>query len=316
MNNFNWKDSEGHLFLLSKFIHAQETKYFYNNQKYWERILSESPQKAIERFIEEEMLIHPRLDFLVSYKYKATELKGMLRQYRMPFSGKKDELANRIIQVDKEAIEKLVSDIELLVCTQAGREIAEQYKSSEQEIRFKIEQQVFDCVTKRLFYEASLLAATYIEKTPESIGLGSSWKRTSPEVIAEIVKQIFNRKPEILSKLEDVNLEPLQIGAAMMEIWGESTATKWLPTNFKTGLLMDNVTSARMLIFNATSINNLRQYEESGIKFVEVLGAPNSCQFCKEIAGKRFTIGEAPTLPNPNCTHELGCRCLYLACVE
>lgn len=56
MDNFNWKGSEGHLFLLSKFIRAQESKYFYSNQEYWGRILDESPQKAIKRFVEEEML--------------------------------------------------------------------------------------------------------------------------------------------------------------------------------------------------------------------------------------------------------------------
>jgi len=297
-------------------MYPQESKYFNNNHEYWERILDERPQNVINTFIREGMIVNTSLEFIVSYKYKIVELKEMLKQRGYTSSGKKNELVNRIIQADKEGMEKSTAGIEFLVCTQVGREIAEQYKSSEQEIRFKIEQQVFDCVIKRLFYEASLLAATYIEKTPESIGLGSSWKRTSPEVIAEIVKQIFNSKPEIISKLEDVNLEPLRIGAAMMEIWGESTATKWLPTNFKTGLSIGNDSAARMLIFNATNIRNLKQYKESGFKFVEVLGAPNSCPFCKEIAGKHFAIGEAPTLPNHNCTHELGCRCLYLAYVE
>ena len=316
MDNFNWKGSEGHIFLLSKFIRAQESKYFYSNKEYWGRILDESPQKAIKRLVEEEMLVRPSLDFLVSYKYKVTELKGMLKQYGMPISGKKDELTNRIIQTDKEAMGKLVSEIELLVCTQPGREIAEQYKASENEKRTKVEKQVFDYLTQRMLGEASLLAGSYIDSLMETRGLGKSWKRPSPEFEAGLLKIIFNNKPEILSKLDETRLETLRMGAAMLELLGTNSDTKWLPPNFETGLTIDNDSAARMLLFNAMSIIHLKQYKDSGLKYVEVLGAPNSCPFCKNIVGKRYALNEAPTLPNPSCTHELGCRCVYLPYLE
>ena len=295
---------------------AQEPKYFYNNQEYWGKILNESIQMAIKRFVEEEMLGNVSLDFLVSYKYKVTELKEMLRLHGIPLSGKKDELIKRIIQADKESMEKLVAGTELLICTQTGREIAKQYKISEKEQRNKVEQEVFNYLTKRMLYEASMLAANYIEELVESRGLGNNWKRPSPEFETEILKLIFNNKPYILSKLEDTKLEVLRMSAAMMELWGESTAIKWLPTDFETGLSIDNDSTARMLLFNAMSITNLKQYKESGLKYIEVLGASNSCPICNKIAGKRYAINEAPTLPNPNCTHELGCRCVYLPCID
>ena len=102
----------------------------------------------------------------------------------------------------------------------------------------------------------------------------------------------------------------------MMELLGTNTATKWLPSNFETSLSIDSDSAARMLLFNAMNIAHLKQYKESGPKYVEVLGAPNSCPFCKNIAGKRYAINQAPTLPNPRCTHELGCRCVYLPCID
>ena len=316
MDNFNWKCSEGHLFLLSKFIRAQELKYFYSNQEYWGRILDESPQKAIKRFVEEEMLVRPSLDFLVSYKYKVTELKVMLKHYGMPLSGQKDELANRIIQVDKKAMEKSVSEIELLACTPPGREIAEEYKASENEKRTKVEKQVFNYLTQRLLGEASLMAGTFKDGLIETRGLGSNWKRPTPEFETEILKLIFNNKPEILSNLDETYLETLRMGAAMLELLGTNTATQWLPPNFETGLSIDNDSAARTLLFNSMSITHLKQYKDSGLKHIEVLGAPNSCPLCKNIAGKRYAINEAPKLPNPNCIHELGCRCVYLPCID
>lgn len=119
--------------------------------------------------------------------------------------------------------------------------------------------------------------------------------------------------------MEDAKLEPLRIGAAMMELWGENTASKWLPPNFETGLSIDNDSAARMLLFNSQNKETLKQYGESGVaQYVEILAAndPNTCESCKKLQGKRYKLSEAPKLPNPNCTYKLGCRCIYLPCVD
>jgi hypothetical protein len=65
---FNWKNSEAHLLLLSKFLNGQEMDYFteFGN---WEQALNEAPQKAIERFVSEGMLEIADLETIVSYKY-------------------------------------------------------------------------------------------------------------------------------------------------------------------------------------------------------------------------------------------------------
>lgn len=68
-------------------------------------------------------------------------------------SGTKDELVLRLIQADKEGMMELVAGTELLTCTQAGREIAEQYTASEKEKRIKVEQQVIGYLAKRMFKE-------------------------------------------------------------------------------------------------------------------------------------------------------------------
>jgi hypothetical protein len=313
--SFNWKNSKAHLLLLSKFIYPREPKYYYD-QDNWARVLNEPAQKSIKRFINENMLVNADLEYRVSYKYKVHELKELLKQRGLSISGIKKELVSRIVLADRDRTSKLVADVEHLLCTQSGREIAQKYISEETDKRNKVEQQVMILLKKQMFEEAIVEVSKYEAEQVFPRGIGIDWKHYDTKREIAIMNLIFKGKPEIMSKLEDVNLEPLQIGAAMMEIWGESTATKWLPTDFKTGLLIDNDSAARMLIFNATNNRNLRQYKERGIKFVEVLGAPTSCPFCKEIANKRFVIDEAPILPNPNCSHELGCRCLYLACVE
>ena len=96
-----------------------------------------------------------------------------------------------------------------------------------------------------------------------------------------------------------------------------NSVQKWLPANFETGLSIDNDTAARMLLFNSQHKQTLKQYSKSKVvQYVEILATPNSCESCKKLEGKRYKSNEVPTLPNPNCTHELGCRCVYLPCAD
>jgi hypothetical protein len=168
-----------------------------------------------------------------------------------------------------------------------------------------------------VFKEASLAVANYEAEQVFSRGMGIDWKYHNPKHEIEILNSIFNNRPEILSKLGDAKLEPLRMSAAMMEIWGENTASKWLPASFETGLSINNDNAARMLLFNSRNKETLKQYSESGVvQYVEILATPESCESCKMLESKRYKVSEAPKLPNPNCTHELGCRCVYLPCVD
>jgi hypothetical protein len=315
VNRFVWKNSEPHLLLLSKFVHGQEIDYFVKWGN-WEQVLNESSQKAIKRFVDEGMLTNADLETIVSYKCKVTDLKNLLKQRGLAVSGNKDELTKRIVQSDKAGMLKLTEGVKLLVCTQAGCEIAEQYIASQKEKRLKVDQQVMDCLAKRMFREASLAVAKYEAGQVFSRGMGVDWKHYNPNRDIQILQHIYGNKPEILNKLDDTKLDSLQLGAGMMLLWGENKATKWIPKDFETGLSMNTDVAARMLLFNALSIANLKQYKENGIKYIEVLATPDSCEACKKLQSKRYRIDKAPKLPNPNCIHELGCRCVYLPCVD
>lgn len=180
----------------------------------------------------------------------------------------------------------------------------------------EVEQQVMDYLAKRMFKEASLTVANYEAGQVFQRGIGVDWKHFNPNRDIEILQYIYRYKPEILNKLEDTKLASLRPAAGMMLLWGESKATRWIPKDFETGLSMYNDVAARMLLFNAQSIATLKQFRESGVKYIEVLGTSDSCESCKKMTGKRYKLSEAPTLPNPNCTHEMGCRCVHLACVD
>ncbi len=315
-HKFNWQDSKAHLLLLSKFISAREASYF-ETGGYWEKVLNESPQIAIKRFVNGGMLVSVDLSTLISHKYKVSELKDLLKQRRLVVSGTKDELVQRLVQADKRGMIELTAGMNLLICTQAGREISGQYIAAEKEKRVKVEQQVVEYLAKQMFKEASLVVANYETEQVFPRGMGIDWKHHDTQRDIQELTAIYKNKPQILSKLDDAKLPFLRIAAAMMYLCGENTAAKWIPPDFESGLSMDNDAAARMLLFNANALRELEEYKDSGVvHYVEINAAPNSCESCKKLHGKRYKLNEAQELPNPSCTHELGCRCVYLSCVD
>ncbi|MGD0854449.1 MAG: SAP domain-containing protein [Dehalococcoidia bacterium] len=310
---FDWKRSKAHLLLLSKFIHGQRQEY----SESWGNVLGEPSNQAITRFINEGSLTTADLNDHLSYKYKVPELKDMLKQRGLPVSGRKDEMIQRLVQVDTDGMRKAVAELTLLKCTQRGQEIAEQYLVAEKEKRSNVEKQVIEYLRQRRFREASLTVAAYESEQVFSRGMGVDWRHYNPSHDIERLETIFRSKPKIVAQLRDEKLEALRIGAAMMELWGTNTAMKWLPDNFETGLSIDNDAAARMFLFQAGNQAQLESYRKEGVSpYVEILATSESCDSCKRLEGKRYKLSNAPELPNPHCTHKLGCRCVYLPCVD
>jgi hypothetical protein len=312
---FDWRKSEAHLLLLSKFIHANcfeglARHDYWKNM--WNNVLGESPKQAINRFVDEGMLMAVDLNDLLSYKYKVNELKDLLKQRGLPVSGRKDEMIERLVQADPNGVKETVAELSLLKCTQRGHEIAEQYLVAEKEKRAKVEHQVMEYVARQEFREASLAVAAYETEQVFPRGMGMDWKHHNPNRDIEILKTIFGSKPRIVAQLADEKLGLLRIGAAMMTLWGDNMAKKWLPDDFEAGLPFDTDTIARMFLFYALGRADLEQYRKSGLEYVEVLPALDSCESCKKLAHRHYRLDEAPELPNPNCTHKMGCRCTYL----
>ncbi len=126
----DWRKSNAPLLLLSKFLHPQTSDHFAKLDN-WKAALGESPEQAIKRFIDEGMLVQADLNAQLDYKFKVTELKGMLKQRGLPVSGRKEDLIHRLIQAGPEAMRGVVTGMTILLCSERGREIAEQYLSAE-----------------------------------------------------------------------------------------------------------------------------------------------------------------------------------------
>lgn len=312
---FDWRKSKAHLSLLSKFLHPKPADDFDESER-WKAVLGESPKQVIRRFADEGVLAQANLNAQLDYKFKTTELKAMLKQRSLPVSGRKEDLINKLVQVDPGGMKSAVAGLKILICSERGREIAEQYLSAEKTKRARLEEQVLEYLKQRKFKEASVTVAGYEAEQVFPRGIGIDWENHNPARDIEMLKLIFSGKPKILSRLNDDQLAALRLAAGMISLLGTNQGKEWLPPNFETGMAMDNDAAARMLFFYASHKANIASYRQGGVvKEVEILAAQGSCETCKKMSGRKYRLNEVLELPYEHCIHEMGCRCTLIPVV-
>lgn len=321
--------SSAHLSLLSKIITRKEIGDSALSDNIWSHVLGEGAQDAIKRFVDENLLECADLGGLLDFKFKATELKDMLKQRGLPVSGRKGDLIARLTQADSEAMQKAIHGLTVLKCTEKGRELAEQYLAKEQEKKEYAERLALDALRAYDFKTACMLSASYeaenlfprepliLGQTYDPTRAAAGWKEYNPAEDVEMLKKIFECKPKILARLNNDQLNLVRIAAGMTHLWcsgeGESWLPFWLPGDFKTELSMDSAAAPRMILFYLDHLTDLETYRNTGIKIVEIMtsdpGDPHCCTACRKIEKRKCRVDEVPEFPNENCTSALGCRC-------
>lgn len=306
----DWRNSPAHLLLLSKFRNGDSPER-YHDAEYWETVLKERTAKVFERFFEEGVLEPAGLQELMDYKFKASDLKLMLKERGLKVSGRKEELIQRLVENDAQSMRDATKGLVLYRCTKEGMQLAENYLEGEKAKRDTAERDVLDLLARKDFSNAVRVVAQYEASQVFPRGLGIDWKNYDVESGAESLKSIFERAPGILKGVEEKQLDELRRAAAMMELWGTNTARRWLPDDFETGIRLDGDAASRMLVFHATHLRNMQGYKVAAVKIVEVLGVDdgNTCSECRKISGKKYKLETVPELPYAKCTCELGCRC-------
>src|SRR3990170_3872758 len=102
---FDWKKSPAHLHLLTKFLSPQAMEDISRRKDTWESVLKESLEKAVRRFLDEKVLEYGGLAEILDVKYKASELKEMLKQRGLSTAGNKSDYITRLLQADPHGIE-------------------------------------------------------------------------------------------------------------------------------------------------------------------------------------------------------------------
>jgi hypothetical protein len=310
----NWRTSPAHILLLSKF-RTGDSPARYADANYWEDVLEEKPLKVIEQFLKDGALEPADLQGLVDYKFKAFDLKAILKERGLKVSGRKEELIQRLIDNDTQAMREATKGLDLYRCTPEGMQLAENFLEGEKAKRVAVEQDILSLLARREFSEAVRIVAQYEASQVFPRGLGIDWKNYNGASDVESLKAIFETRPEILRGIEENQLSKLRLAAGMMQLWGTNIARQWISNEFETGIHLDSDAACRMLVFHAIHLRDIRGYKKAGVKTVKVLGVDDgsTCSECRKISGKKYKLENVPDLPYSKCTCEIGCRCTTVA---
>jgi len=300
---------DARLLLLSKFLQPQLVSDFAKSDE-WKQMLGQDPAEVIQQLATEAMLTEPNVHDCLAFRFKVSDLKQMLKERSLSVSGRKDELIERLINADPEAMTQEGIGTGLLQCSDVGRGLAEQYVHDQQQKRKKAERYVFEQLSKRNLIKASRTVAEFKDSQMFPRGVTKESGSMSDQI--EMLTFIFQTKPKILAAVTNNTLEMLQVAAAMMHLWGGS-AREWLPADLKTDLAIDNETAANMVLLHAYNQRSLANYskEKDVLRGVEIVDTEDSCPACRKLAHKLYRFSNVPELPYEKCTSEKGCRCTY-----
>lgn len=134
---------------------------------------------------------------------------------------------------------------------------------------------------------------------------------------AGMLALIHTLTPAILWPVSPDAMPTLRRLAALSLLWGEDgPAHRAVPDGFWTGIHLDPVTAARMLIFAAyhrVRLETWRELDRPGRRQyrVDPIDDPDHCAACRALAARPpvLRLEDIPELPHPGCTSPMGCRC-------
>lgn len=274
----------------------------------WASRLGERPDVVIEQFQRNGLLRRPDMGGMLAVKFWVPELAEICKSHGLPAKGKKNELISRLVaNVEASDLARHLGVVDALECTEAGREIGEEFKAAADGYRVQTVQAVLNALRARSLNEACRIVFDFESKQPLPRGIGVDWSRTNYSRELGMLEDFFSQTTATEEEL---------LAAAQALLWGTSP-TAFLPKRpeprrRKTPEEKAAQLEARKKAIRASQRETLRSFKANrDVLFgVSILAAGSSCEHCKSMEGD-YSFENVPTLPHEGCTHPMGCRCCY-----
>lgn len=291
--------------LLSRFLDPVNPD-FVTAVSYLESALPESYRDAIRGFVRDGLLVPYPLtpDDLngVQSIFSIGELKEMLRERGIKVSGRKEDLARRLLASDFAGISAVVAARGLMHCSASGAALANRYSKYCQAMDSGVEE-----VALRV--EAALREG----KVEDAMRIYSAFEQERPPFHSEI-PLIPCSRDDLMTALTDTPPALLPHSAAEISEARIHAAMALLGMT-RLPCFKRETKPVHTLIAYVALHRNLESWRRSGVvPGVTVLCSDDGpCEECKKLQDRVWPIKAVPELPNPACTTPGGCRCVMAA---
>ena len=305
------QDSPPHVLLLTKFVTPNTPENVLKD--YWASVLGESATLAFNKLKSAGLIAEATLLQKIIGSQSAASMKSLLKELGSSTSGNKETLAERIAVKHSEIAREKFNHLDIWVCTETGTRLAQKYLIDQDAKRQEMHDRCLIALRENNVIEAVKEVKAFEAIQIFSRGIGVDWGTINVNEYAANVSAVMFSRPKIVRSLEEAEFKELAIGAAMIELLGESKASKWVSEPLKEKIIaldsLDVDTRALMMLFQASNDAEMEGLRSAGVKHVKVIGASDSCPTCQKMNGKRFTLAKVPNLPHDDCSHGSGCRC-------
>ena len=269
----------------------------------------------------EGLLVAAPLVRTVEYCNSGPELKAMAKERGLKVSGRKEELAQRLVEADPDGMATRFKDKGIVTCSPEARDVVVRFRAQKQgalddavaAVRMALEAQDFHTAIE---VSQRYRAAEVKIEAPNPFAIPDP-ESTLDEQIAGL-QRIYAARPRILKELSADDWKPLATVVAMGHLLGRMP-TSWLPDTFKGVEKFDHEVALRMVQFHLGHLDNVARMRDIGITKAKVLDCGGgSCAACVKMAagGKVRKLDDIPELPYEHCTCHLGCRCTMVAEID
>lgn len=302
--------------LLSK---CQSREYVRSREAFWSAVLGRPAMEVIEEFLRNGLIKEADLPSALDYKFRAKELEAMLRARGLKVSGTKIVKISRLIEAASAEMRKQVENVDLLLCTEQGRVIVDDFLRRQAEERSRAERDSLAALEAGDFHLATKIVNQFHAKQVFAVGAGTDSRNSENTSMVRKLELIARATPRIIANAKPESFPFLRRAAQIAELWGEKLAETWLPERLETGLRLDGITAARMISFYVSKNLQLPKMRDPELapflKGFRVSTVGDGCPNCARLEGKIFSLDEAPELPYEHCTSERGCRCSLIILV-
>src|ERR1700728_760731 len=243
----DWRHSEIHLMLLARFLDRASAD---SAPEYWESALGEAPGLAVKRFLQSGLLVPTSLATTVAYCNTVAILKKLLKERQLKVSGKKQELAERLVDADSESMSRLHVHRQVVACSPEARNHVIRYLESKRQEYDRAIQDSLAALRVREFEKASHTIRAFQSKQlrlspPNPIAIEGPPMTTATDVA--MLDTIFTARPKILRELPANDWEPFRIVAALSGLLGGQVSLEWFPLEFVGIRRLRQFTALRMM---------------------------------------------------------------------
>lgn len=324
----NNKKQSVELIVLSEFLKPSSADAIPKN---WVSVIGEPSAAFVRRLIKSGKLIQSPLITTIVHCNSGSVLKEWCKERSLKVSGKKLELAQRLIDADEAKMQRLHKGREVLECSPESLERVEIFISEREAERSSVAQRGMLLFHQQKFSEMIQLVADYEACQVRMPGISmivgldgvasvrdSEYKPRSRSDDLKSTRATAAAAPKILRGMGDDDLEALKAYCAMQRLMRDHLPLSDLPADFKGVERLGIAGTWRMMHFYLKHRDDIDRMKSIGIKKVEIMTSSpgaGTCVACTKIS-KVYPMASLPELPYEGCTCEMGCRCWHRAILK